>query len=56
MRSNLQSLRKNRKAASPAVSAVIITAATVVLVIVSSLYALQVLTRQEAQAEFITSF
>ena len=55
MRSNLQSLRKNRKAASPAVSAVIITAATVVLVIISSLYALQVLTRQEAQAELETS-
>jgi hypothetical protein len=55
MRSNLQSLRKNKKAASPAVSAVIITAATVVLVIVSSLYALQVLTRQEAQAEFETA-
>jgi hypothetical protein len=55
MRSNLQSLRKNKKAASPAVSAVIITAATVVLVIISSLYALQVLTRQEAQAEFETA-
>ena len=55
MRSNLQSLRKDKKAASPAVSAVIITAATVVLVIVSSLYALQVLMRQEAQAEFGTA-
>ena len=54
MRSNPHSLRKNTKAASPAVSAVIITAATVVLVLVSSLYALQVLTRQEAQSELGT--
>ena len=47
-----KSLRRNRKAASPAVSMVIITAATVVLVLVASGYALQVLWRQQATAEF----
>jgi hypothetical protein len=47
-------IRRDRKAASPAVSMVIITAATVVLVVVSSAYALQVLTRQQAEAEFET--
>jgi len=52
MRSNLQNLRKNTKAASPAVSAIVITAATVVLVLISSLYALQVLSNQQAKAEF----
>ena len=55
MPSNTRSFRRNRKAASPAVSMVIITAATVVLVLVSSLYALQILKRQEAQAEFETT-
>ena len=54
MHSNTRNLRRNRKAASPAVSMIVITAATVVLVLVSSLYALQVLSRQEAQAEFST--
>jgi len=54
MRSNPHSLRKNTRAASPAVSAVIITAVTVALVLISSLYAMQMLTRQEAGAEFQT--
>lgn len=47
-------IRRDKKAASPAVSMVIITAATVVLVVVSLAYALQVLTRQQAEAEFET--
>lgn len=55
MCSKRQNLRKNTKAASPAVSAIVITAATVVLVLISSIYALQVLTRQEAGAEFETT-
>jgi len=52
MQSKSRSLRRDTKAASPAVSMVIITAATVVLVLVSSGYALQVLWRQQATAEF----
>ncbi len=52
MRSNLKSFRKDRKAASTAVSAIVITAVSVVLILVSSLYALQVLTNQQAKAEF----
>jgi hypothetical protein len=52
MRSNLKSFRKDRKAASTAVSAIVITAVSVVLILVSSLYALQVLTTQQAKAEF----
>lgn len=47
-------IKRDKKAVSPAVSMVIITAATVVLVVVSSFYALQVLTRQQAEAEFET--
>ena len=54
MRSNPRSLSKNRKAASPAVSMVIITAATVVLVLVSGNYALQVLIRQQGANEYDT--
>ena len=50
----LHSIRKNRRAASPAVSMVIITAATIVLVLVSSNYAMQVLERQQAASEFDT--
>lgn len=46
---------KDRRAASPAVSMVIITAVTVVMVIVASNYALQYLTRQQAVAEFGTT-
>jgi hypothetical protein len=49
-----KSLRRNRKAASPAVSMVIITAATVVLVLVSGSYALQVLMRQQGANEYDT--
>jgi len=45
---------KNRRAASPAVSMVIITAATVVMVLVSGSYAFQVLERQQAAREFET--
>jgi hypothetical protein len=54
MRSGTRSLRRNRRAASPAVSMVIITAVTVVLVLVSSNYALQVLERQQGASEFDT--
>jgi hypothetical protein len=52
--SRCRNFRRNRKAASPAVSMVIITAATVVLVLVSGSYAWQVLDRQKASAEFDT--
>jgi len=45
---------KNRKAASPAVSMVIITAATVVMILVASTYALQLLIQQQASSEFST--
>lgn len=49
-----RNIKRNRKAASPAISMVIITAATVVLVLVSSGFALQALERQQAAAEFDT--
>ncbi len=49
-----RSIRHSRRAASPAVSMVIITAATVVLVLVSGTYAFQVLERQQAVSEFDT--
>ena len=45
-------LRKNKKAASPAISMVIITAITVVLVLVTGNYAYQVLERQQGASEF----
>lgn len=54
MRSNTRSLRRNRRAVSPAVSTVIITAATVVLVLVAGSYATQVIERQRASSEFET--
>ena len=44
----------NRKAASPAISMVIITAATVVMVLVASTYAFQLLIQQQASSEFST--
>lgn len=47
-----RSLRKNRRGVSPAISMVIITAVTAVLVMVSGMYALQVLQGQRATAEF----
>lgn len=50
----LLSIRKNEGASSPAVSMVIITAATVVLVLVAGTYANQVLERQQAASEFDT--
>jgi hypothetical protein len=46
--------RKSERAASPAISMVIITAVTVVLVLVAGTYANQVLQRQQAAAEFDT--
>ena len=49
-----RSLIKNRRGVSPAVSTVIITAASVVLVLVAANYALQVLQSQRAVAEFDT--
>ncbi len=54
MRCKTHSLRKDRRGASPAVSMVVITAATVVLVLVSGNYALQVLERQRGSNEFDT--
>jgi hypothetical protein len=45
---------RNRKAASPAISMVIITATTIVLVLVASSYAYQVLERQRGASEFET--
>jgi len=48
------SLIKNRKAASPAISMVIITAVTVVLVLVTGSYAYQVLERQRGASELET--
>lgn len=48
------SLTKNRKAASPAISAVIITAVTVVLVLVTGSYAYQTIERQRGASEFET--
>ncbi|HEX9261606.1 MAG TPA: hypothetical protein VF893_03675 [Candidatus Bathyarchaeia archaeon] len=50
-----RSLRKNRRGVSPAVSTVIITAVSVVLVLVAGNYALQVLASQRAIAEFETA-
>lgn len=49
-----QNWRHNRRGASPAISMVIITAITVVLVMVSGTVALQALERQQAAAEFDT--
>jgi hypothetical protein len=43
---------KDKKAASPAISMVIITAVTVVLVLVAGSFAVQVLDRQQASTEF----
>jgi hypothetical protein len=48
------SRRKSERAASPAISMVIITAVTVVLVLVAGTYANQVLERQQAASEFDT--
>lgn len=49
-----RNFRKNREAASPAISMVIITAVTVMLVVVSSVFALQALEHQQAASEFDT--
>lgn len=48
------SILGDRRAASPAVSMVIITASTVVLVLIASTYALQLLIQQQAASEFST--
>ena len=53
-KSPFKRLRKNRKAASPAISMVIITAVTIVLVIVAGNYAYQTLERQRGASEFET--
>ena len=45
-------IMKEKKAASPAISMVIITAATVILVLVAGTFATQVLDRQQAATEF----
>lgn len=49
---NFSKNRYDKRAVSPAISMVIITAATIVLVLVTSSYAYQVLERQQASAEF----
>lgn len=49
-----RSLKEDRRGVSPVVSTVIMTAVTVVLVLVAGLYALQVLQNQRATAEFDT--
>jgi hypothetical protein len=43
---------KEKKAASPAISMVVITAATVMLVLIAGSFATQVLDRQQASTEF----
>lgn len=53
-KSPFKRLRKNKKAASPAISMVIITAVTIVLVIVAGSYAYQTLERQQGDSEFET--
>ncbi len=52
MQGTNRSFRKNRRGVSPAISTVVITAATVVMVLVSGSYALQLLERQRASTEF----
>ncbi len=51
---SFETVRKNEKATSPAISAVIITAVTVVLVLVAGTYAQQILERQRGRSEFET--
>ncbi len=50
----INGLRENQKAASPAISTVIITAVTIVLVLVAGTYAYQTLDRQKGATEFET--
>lgn len=50
----LNSLRKNEKAVSPAISMTIITSVTVILVLVASIFAYQTLERQRGNSEFET--
>jgi len=52
MRNNLKSLRRNKRAASPAISTVIITAAVVVMVMVAMSYAENILSMKMAENEF----
>lgn len=52
MQSKKRTFRKDTKAASPAISMVIIVAATVVLVMISGSVAFQILERQKTSAEF----
>jgi len=47
-----QKILKEKKAASPAISMVVITAATVMLVLIAGSFATQVLDRQQASTEF----
>ncbi len=49
---NLKFLKRSKKAVSPAISMVIITATTIVLILVTQNYAYQVLRRQEGSSEF----
>jgi hypothetical protein len=52
MQSKKKAFRKDKRGASPAISMVIITAATVVLVMISGSYGFLILERQKASAEF----
>jgi hypothetical protein len=52
MQSKKRTFRKDTKAASPAISMVVIVAATVVLVMISGSVAIQILERQKTSAEF----
>ena len=52
MQSKKKTFRKDKRGASPAISMVIITAATVVLVMISGSYGFLILERQKASAEF----
>ena len=51
---HLHYIRKSERAASPAISTVIITAATICLVLVAGTYANQVMERQQSASEFDT--
>jgi hypothetical protein len=53
-KSRERSILKSERAASPAVSTIILTATTIVLVLVAGNYATQILSQQEAASEFDT--
>jgi len=55
LKTSSPAMSKNKKAVSPAISTVIITSITIVLVIVASTYAYQTLERSRGAAEFSTA-